>query len=361
MKYQKLLVTGGCGFIGSHYLAHVLTQYPQVHVTCVDALTYAAHPDTVDYLSQIAPERFQMVRMDIATGEFLDFLRGRDLDAIINFAAETHVDRSILDPAAFVRTNVLGVQTIIDLLRSRPSVRFVHVSTDEVYGSLTPTDAPFTESSTLDPNSPYAASKAAADLLLLASQRTFKLDIAITRCSNNYGPFQFPEKLIPLVIANALEDKPIPVYGDGMQVRDWIYVRDHCTGIQAVLERGRSGQVYNLSANEERRNLELVKKLLSLLGKSESLITFVGDRPAHDRRYALSSEKARTELGWKPQYSFDSAMASTVKWYLENRAWWEKVRDKKFFEYYQQNYSTKHPIEGAHKKQSAKQKGVVVS
>lgn len=341
MKYRHLLVTGGSGFIGSHFISHVLATHRDTRVTCVDALTYAAHPDTVEYLAKLAPERYRFERQDITSAQFKDFLATTDCDAIVNFAAETHVDRSILDPSAFVRTNVMGVQNIIDFVRSRPSVRFVHVSTDEVYGTLTPTQEPFTESTALDPNSPYAASKAAADLLLLASQRTFNLDIVITRCSNNYGPFQFPEKLIPLVTANAIEDKSVPVYGDGKQVRDWIYVLDHCTGIDAVMQNGRTGEVYNLSAHEERFNIDMVKKLLSILGKPTSLIQHVGDRPAHDRRYALCSDKARKELGWKPKFTFEEALTATVQWYLKNESWWKKVRDKKFFEYYQANYSNK--------------------
>jgi dTDP-glucose 4,6-dehydratase len=344
MKYKHLLVTGGCGFIGSHFVSHILNTRPGVRVTCVDSLTYAAHPDTVEYLAGIAPARYSFERLDIADGEFRRFLDQSTCDAVINFAAETHVDRSIIDPASFVRTNVMGVQNLIDFVRSKPAdkpVRLVHVSTDEVYGTLTPTEDPFTETTPLDPNSPYAASKAAADLLLLASQRTFKLDIAITRCSNNYGPFQFPEKLIPLVIANAIEDKSVPVYGDGKQVRDWIYVLDHCTGIERVLEAGRSGEIYNLSAHEERFNIDMVKKLLALLHKPETLIQHVGDRPAHDRRYSLNSSKARTELGWKPQFTFEDALSATVQWYLKNDTWWKKVRDKKFFEYYQANYTNK--------------------
>ena len=341
MKYHHVVVTGGSGFIGSHFISHVLGSYPGIRVSCVDSLTYAAHPDTVEYLAKLAPERYSFHRLDITSPAFSDFLKTSGCDAIVNFAAESHVDRSILDPASFVRTNVMGVQNVLDFVRSQPSVRLVHVSTDEVYGTLSPTDPAFTESNPLDPNSPYAASKAAADLLVLAAQRTFKLDIAITRCSNNYGPFQFPEKLIPLVIANAIEDKPVPVYGDGKQVRDWIYVLDHCMGIDLVLQNGRSGEVYNLSAHEERYNIDMVHKLLGILGKPTSLIQHVGDRPAHDRRYAVNSAKARGELGWSPKVTFEDALTATVQWYLQNESWWKKVRDKKFFEFYQANYTNK--------------------
>ena len=279
--------------------------------------------------------------MDIGDPQVAQVLKAHQIEAIVNFAAETHVDRSILDPQAFVRTNVLGTQNLLQSARKAGNLRFVHVSTDEVYGSLEPQDPPFTEQTPLSPNSPYAASKAGADLLALASQRTYQQDIVITRCTNNYGPYQFPEKLLPLIIANALEDKPIPVYGDGKQVRDWIYVEDHCRGIDAVLRKGKSGEVYNISSSAEVPNLEIIKKTLALLKKPESLITFVGDRPAHDRRYGLNPEKIKNELGWKPKYNLEQGLQMTVDWYRQNRSWWEKVRDQEYFKYYQANYQPK--------------------
>jgi dTDP-glucose 4,6-dehydratase len=279
--------------------------------------------------------------MDISDPSVGTLLKENKIEAIVNFAAETHVDRSILDPQAFVRTNILGTQNLLQAARAYGKIRFVHVSTDEVYGSLNPTDPTFTEKTPLDPNSPYAASKAGADLLALATQRTYQQDILITRCTNNYGPYQFPEKLLPLVIANALEDKSIPVYGDGKQVRDWIFVEDHCRGIDAVLRKGRSGEVYNISSSAEVPNIDLIKKSLSILNKPESLITYVGDRPAHDRRYGLNPQKIKDELGWAPRYSLEDGLKLTIDWYQANRSWWEKVRDKEYFKYYQANYEPK--------------------
>lgn len=341
MSPKNILITGGCGFIGSHFIEHTLKAYSDVTVTCVDAMTYAAHPDTADYLARLAPERYHFIKADIASPEMASLLTPGAFDAVVNFAAESHVDRSILDPGIFVRTNVLGVQNLVDLSRKAGVARFVQVSTDEVYGSLS-ADAPLSrETSHLDPNSPYAASKAAADLLALAAARTFKQDIVITRCTNNFGPYQFPEKLLPLLIANASEDQPVPVYGDGQQVRDWIYVEDHARGIDAVLRRGRSGEIYNLSAREQRKNLDLVRGVLGFLGKPESLIQFVGDRPAHDRRYGLDPSKAETELGWKPEVTFEEGLRRTIDWYLTHQSWWKKIRDKEYFSFYRANYEAK--------------------
>jgi len=338
---RNLLVTGGCGFIGSHFITQSLASYPDLRVVNLDLLTYAAHPDTLKYLEQAGGARYQFVKADIASPDLVDVLKANHIDSIVNFAAETHVDRSILDPGAFVRTNVVGVQNLLAAAREAGKIRFVHVSTDEVYGSLSPDSPTSVETDNLDPNSPYAASKASADLMALANQRTYGQEILITRCTNNYGPFQFPEKLLPLLISNALEDKSIPVYGDGKQVRDWIYVGDHCRGIDLVLQKGKSGQIYNISASEERPNLEIIRKVLDLLGKPHSLIQFVGDRPAHDRRYGLSAAKIRKELGWAPTYSLDDGLKQTVNWYLENQEWWKKVRDKEYFKYYQANYRNK--------------------
>lgn len=337
----NILVTGGCGFIGSHFIEYLLNTYPSCRVVNLDALTYAAHPDTPAALLQIAPNRYSFIEADIASPKVTNILREHKIDAIVNFAAETHVDRSILDPDAFVRTNIVGVQNLLAAARAVGNIRFVHVSTDEVYGSLSPTDPTSKENSNLDPNSPYAASKASADLLVLASGRTYKQEVLITRCTNNYGPFQFPEKLLPLLIANAVENLNIPVYGDGKQVRDWIYVVDHCRGIDAVLQKGRAGEIYNISSSGEAMNIDVIKKVLDIMGKPHSLITYVGDRPAHDRRYGLDSTKIRQELGWEPKYSFEAGLKATIDWYLAHQNWWKKVRGKEYYQYYQANYAKK--------------------
>jgi len=338
---MNILVTGGCGFIGSHFIEYFLKTYPRSKVVNIDALTYAAHPDMPKYLETLAPGRYSFSQKNIADSSLKSWAKGQSFDAIINFAAETHVDRSILDPDSFVRTNILGVQNLLALAREMGNIRLVHVSTDEVYGSLSLEDPTSVETSSLDPNSPYAASKASADLLALASSRTYNQPVLITRCTNNYGPYQFPEKLLPLLIANAMENKPIPVYGDGKQIRDWIYVVDHCRGIDAVLQKGRSGEIYNISASGEAHNIDVIKKVLDLLEKPHSLITYVGDRPAHDRRYGLDSTKIRNELGWKPLVSFEEGLRKTVDWYLGNVDWWKKVRGADYLKYYQANYEKK--------------------
>lgn len=338
---MNILVTGGCGFIGSHFIELQLKTYADARVFNLDALTYAAHPDTPDYLQKIARDRYTFLHMDINSPEIAAVLKKHQIDTVVNFAAESHVDRSILDPGSFVKTNTVGVQNLLQAVRLNGGIRFVQVSTDEVYGSLKATDPQFTEKSSLSPNSPYAASKASADLLIHANFKTYGQDVVTTRCTNNYGPFQFPEKLIPLLIANAMEDKPIPVYGDGMQVRDWIYVEDHARGIDAVMRKGRAGEVYNISAHEERPNIDLVKNILGMLKKPESLITYVGDRPGHDRRYGLSAEKIQKELGWTPRLSFVDGMRKTVDWYLANQEWWKKVRNQDFYKYYGKNYDGK--------------------
>lgn len=338
---MNILVTGGCGFIGSHFIEYFLKTYPKGTVTNLDVLTYAAHPDMPRHLESLAPGRYSFVQKDISDPSLKVWAKGLKFDAIVNFAAETHVDRSILDPDSFVRTNVMGVQNLLAVARESGNVRFVHVSTDEVYGSLKPEDPPCVETTSLDPNSPYAASKASADLIALASARTYKQPVLITRCTNNYGPYQFPEKLLPLLIANALEDSSIPVYGDGKQIRDWIYVVDHCRGIDAVLQKGKPGEIYNISSSGEAQNIDVIRKVLKLLEKPDSLITYVGDRPAHDRRYGLDSSKIRTELGWEPKFSFEEGLKLTVDWYLKNVDWWKKVRGKEYFNYYQANYEKK--------------------
>jgi dTDP-glucose 4,6-dehydratase len=279
--------------------------------------------------------------MDIASDEVETLIQDFDIDYIVNFAAETHVDRSILDPNRFLQTNILGTQNLLEIARRRPHTRLLHISTDEVYGSLSPEDPTFTEHSPLMPSSPYAASKASGDLMALAAHHTYGQDVLITRCSNNFGPFQFPEKLLPLLIANAMEDKPIPVYGDGKQVRDWLFVKDHCRAVDLVLMNGRAGTVYNISGNEEHPNIEVIKKVLDLLGKPHSLIEHVKDRPGHDRRYGLNASRIIEELGWKRETPFTIGLEKTISWYQQNQQWWTKIRNKDFYRYYDANYSPK--------------------
>ena len=318
------LVTGGCGFIGSNFIRKVLHERPAARVTNIDALTYAGNRASLADVEADFPDRYRFVHADIADRSLTGALaRGADFTAVLNFAAESHVDRSISGPEAFVHANVTGAYNMMELARAA-GIRFLQVSTDEVYGSLGP-DGFFVETLPLQPSSPYSASKASADLLALANHHTFGQDVVITRCSNNYGPWQYPEKLIPLMIIRAMHDQSLPVYGDGLNIRDWIHVADHCAGILRVLDAGRSGEVYNLGANTEWENISIVKRILSLLGKPESLITYVKDRPGHDRRYAIDSSKARNELGWTPAQSFDEAIAATVRWYQENEAWWRPL------------------------------------
>lgn len=330
---MKLLVTGGAGFIGSHFLRYILNTRPQVEVINFDLLTYAGN---LENLADIKDDpRYKFVK-----GDILDNLKVEPLlkgcNGIINFAAESHVDRSILGPEAFVQTNVVGAQRLLDLAKKN-KIRFLQISTDEVYGSLGD-KGQFTENSPLEPNSPYSASKAAADLLCRAYFHTYNADVVITRCSNNYGPFQFPEKLIPLMISNARNNKPLPVYGDGLHIRDWIYVEDHCSAVLEVFERGRSGEVYNIGANNESPNLDIVKKILKDLKKPESLISFVKDRPGHDRRYALDSSKIQEELGWKPKMSFEMGLQKTISWYVENEKWVDNLKTGTYQKYYDTQY-----------------------
>lgn len=331
---MKLLITGGAGFIGSNFIRYIVQQHPDWEITNLDKLTYAGNLENLKEVE--GNPRYRFIKGDIADRELVDSLLQEKFDAIINFAAESHVDRSILDASPFLETNIRGTQVLLEGARKYSVKRFVQVSTDEVYGSIE--QGSFTELSPLHPSSPYSASKAAADLLCLAYHTTHRTPVIITRCSNNFGPYQFPEKLIPLAITNAIEDKPIPVYGDGLNVRDWIFVLDHCRALEAVLEKGRDGKVYNIGAGNEMTNLDLVHRLLKLLGKPESLIQFVTDRPGHDRRYSLDSSKIRTELGWKPIYSFDDALAFTVNWYLNNRQWWQRVKSGDYVRYYEQVY-----------------------
>lgn len=314
-KAVKLLVTGGAGFIGSNFVQYILEKYPDYKVINLDALTYAG---SLENLKEVRNNpRHEFVRGRIEDGKLVDKLM-RSVDVVINFAAESHVDRSILEPQVFIKTNVLGTQVLLDAALRRKVKLFYQISTDEVYGALRlGTKKRFTENSPLRPNSPYSASKTAADLLVRAYYHTYGLPVVISRCSNNYGPRQHPEKFIPTVILNALRDKPVPIYGDGLYVRDWIHVLDHCRAIEVIMHEGRPGEIYNIGADNEWANIELAKKILRLLGKSESLLTSVKDRPGHDRRYAIDSSKLRRELGWKPTISFDTGLRETVRCYAE--------------------------------------------
>jgi dTDP-glucose 4,6-dehydratase len=332
-----ILVTGGAGFIGSHYVRHLLRSEPAVRVINVDLLTYSGNLENLRDVESDPRHRF--VRADVSDPRALGAL-GEPVDEIVHLAAESHVDRSIEDAAAFLRTNVTGTQVLLDLARAWKARRFVHVSTDEVYGSLGPSGR-FTEETPLAPNSPYAASKAASDLLVRAAHHTHGLPAVITRCSNNYGPNQFPEKLIPLMITNALEGRELPVYGDGLYVRDWIHVEDHCRGLEAARLRGRPGEVYNLGAGNERPNLEIVRIILDELGRPESLIRHVADRPGHDRRYAIDPSKARRELGFEAKTALDAGLRSCIRWYRENADWWKRVKSGEYQDYYRRHYAAR--------------------
>lgn len=314
---MNLLVTGGAGFIGSNFVRYILEKYPEYHVVNLDKLTYAGNLENLKDIEE--NPRYTFVKGDICDKAIVQsVLKQNKVDEIVNFAAESHVDRSILGATEFVQTNIVGTNILLEVAKEMKIDRFLQVSTDEVYGSLGASGL-FTEDTPLHPNSPYSASKASADMLALAYQHTFNLPVVITRCSNNYGPYQFPEKLIPLMIANALNDKPLPVYGDGMNVRDWLHVKDHCSAIDEVLHRGKIGEVYNIGGNNEKPNIEIVKLILQNLGKPESLISYVKDRPGHDRRYAIDSGKIQRELGWRPSYTFEHGIAETIKWYVENQ------------------------------------------
>jgi dTDP-glucose 4,6-dehydratase len=336
---MNVLVTGGCGFIGSNLVRLILAERPDWRVVNLDKLTYAGNPENLADLE--GNPRYRFVRADICNGELLgDLFRTERFDGVLHLAAESHVDRSILSPSIFIETNVRGTQVLLEAAREFGVRRFLHVSTDEVYGSLGPTGL-FTEQTPLDPSSPYSASKASSDLLALAYAHTFKIPVVVTRCSNNYGPYQFPEKLIPLMIANAVRDRPLPVYGDGMNVRDWIHVEDHCRGLLAAYEGGKAGEVYNFGAASERHNIDIVKLVLKLVGKPESLIEYVKDRPGHDRRYAIDARKAKAQLGWAPRHVFEDALGVTVRWYLEHRPWWERIISGEYLRYYEKQYGAR--------------------
>jgi dTDP-glucose 4,6-dehydratase len=333
----KLLVTGGAGFIGSAFVRYVLGAEPDAHVVNLDKLTYAGNLENLE--SVAADPRYRFVHGDICDEAVVGLLVAEEKpDAIVHFAAESHVDRSILSPEPVIRTNVFGTFTLLEAARRNGIGRFVHVSTDEVYGSLEePLEA--SEEFPLNASSPYSAGKAGSDLLARSYFVTYKLPVVITRASNNYGPYQFPEKLIPLMISNAFEDRPLPVYGDGQQRRDWLYVEDHCRGILAVLRKGRDGEIYNIGGNRSLPNLDVVHRILELTGKPESLIRYVTDRPGHDRRYALTSEKLMRETGWHPEMEFETGLAATVDWYRANQGWVERVRSGDYLKYYERNYS----------------------
>jgi dTDP-glucose 4,6-dehydratase len=336
---MRVLVTGGCGFIGSNLIRWLRRQRPGWTVVNLDALTYAGNPENLAELEQ--DPGYVFIQGDVGNRQLVDHvLRSQRIDAVMHLAAESHVDRSILGPEAFVATNVLGTAVLLEAARQARVSRFLMVSTDEVYGSLGPTGL-FTEETPLDPSSPYSASKASADLLALAYARTFGLDVVVTRCSNNYGPYQFPEKLIPLMVVNALHDRPLPVYGQGTNVRDWLHVDDHCAALVAALEQGRKGRVYNIGGNSERKNLDIVKAILGLLGKPESLITYVTDRPGHDLRYAIDASRTRAELGWTPTHTFEQGLAETVKWFVEHRPWWERVMSGEYRKYFERQYQAR--------------------
>jgi dTDP-glucose 4,6-dehydratase len=331
---MELLVTGGAGFIGSNFIRHILIQYPDWKVTNLDKLTYAGNLENLNDLEN--KPNYHFTRGDIADRDLVDDLLSHNFDAIINFAAESHVDRSILDATPFIETNVKGTLVLLEGVRKYNVQRFLQVSTDEVYGSVE--KGSFTELSPLSPNSPYSASKAAADLLCLAYWKTYQTPIVITRCSNNFGSYQFPEKLIPLAVTNLIENKPVPVYGDGLNVRDWIHVEDHCSGLETALLKGRSGEVYNIGSNQEKTNLDIIHSLLKIMGKGKDLITFVKDRPGHDRRYALDTSKITTELGWKSKHAFEQSLTATIDWYINNERWWSNIKSGEYEKYYERMY-----------------------
>ena len=336
---MNIIVTGGAGFIGSNFIFHMLKTHPDYRIICLDSLTYAGNLSTLEPVMQ--NDNFRFVKASITDRKAVfDLFEEEKPDIIVNFAAESHVDRSIENPSVFLETNIMGTQVLLDACRKYGITRFHQVSTDEVYGDL-PLDRPdlfFTEETPIHTSSPYSASKAAADLLVQAYHRTFKVPVTISRCSNNYGPYHFPEKLIPLMIANALNDKPLPVYGKGENVRDWLYVEDHCKAIDLIIHKGTVGEVYNIGGHNEMRNIDIVKTIVHELGKSEELITYVTDRAGHDLRYAIDPTKIHNELGWLPETKFEDGIKKTIQWYLDNKPWWENIINGEYQNYYQRMY-----------------------
>lgn len=339
---MKIIVTGGAGFIGGNFVHYMLKKHPEDEIICLDALTYAGNMETLEPVMN--NPKFKFVKGDITDRKLVfELFETEKPDIIVNFAAESHVDRSIEDPEIFLKTNILGTGVLLDACRQYGITRYHQVSTDEVYGDL-PLDRPdlfFTEETPLHTSSPYSASKASADLLVQAYHRTFKVPVTISRCSNNYGPYHFPEKLIPLMIANALNDKKLPVYGKGENVRDWLYVEDHCHAIDLIIRNGRVGEVYNIGGHNERTNLQVVKTVIKELGKSEDLIQYVTDRAGHDMRYAIDPTKIKNELGWEPETTFDEGIKRTIKWYLDNKAWWENIISGEYQNYYSKMYDNR--------------------
>lgn len=339
---KTLLVTGGAGFIGSNFIRYTLNLKKNLKIINIDKLTYAGNYENLEGIEKEYNEYYKFYRADICDFKTLnDIIWKEDVNYLVNFAAESHVDRSIENPNVFCETNITGTQTLLNIAKKIEIEKFLQISTDEVYGSLRFDDPAFTEKTPLSPNSPYSASKASADLIIIAYNKTFNIPINITRCSNNYGPYQFPEKLIPLMINNALNNKKLPVYGKGINIRDWIYVEDHCEAILKVLLKGKEGEIYNIGGDSEIANIDVVKKLLKLLNKPESLITFVKDRPGHDLRYAMNHHKITQDLNWKPKTSFEEGLKTTVDWYLDNEKWLKNVITKEYLKYYEKQYSNR--------------------
>lgn len=334
---SKILVTGGAGFIGSNFVKYMLDKYSDYEIINLDALTYCGNLENLKDIEDM--DNYTFVKGDIRDKELVDDLVSK-VDFVINFAAESHVDRSIEDPEIFIKSNVLGTQVLLNAAKNLGVEKYIQISTDEVYGTLGETGY-FSETTPLQPNSPYSASKAGGDLITRAYFETFDLPVNITRCSNNYGPYQFPEKLIPLMISNALEDKKLPIYGDGKNIRDWLHVYDHCQAIDLVLHEGKLGEVYNIGGHNERQNIQIVKLILEALGKDESLIEFVADRLGHDRRYAIDADKIRNELGWEPKYTFETGIKETIQWYLDNQDWMDQVKSGEYQQYYEKMYSNR--------------------
>ncbi|MFD1136162.1 dTDP-glucose 4,6-dehydratase [Paenibacillus urinalis] len=335
---MKLLVTGGAGFIGSNFIHYMLKQHSDISIINFDKLTYAGNLENLTAIENLP--NYSFVQGDICDSELVNqVIQQEKVDVIVNFAAESHVDRSISDPTIFVHTNVVGTQVLLEAARTNKVYKYIQISTDEVYGSLGETGY-FTEETPISPNSPYSASKAGADLLVRSYHETFGMNVNITRCSNNYGPYHFPEKLIPLMITNALEDNQLPVYGDGLNVRDWLHVSDHAAAIDLVIRKGKPGEVYNIGGHNERRNIEIVKLILDALDKPQDLIKYVDDRQGHDRRYAIDPTKITNELGWEPKYTFDLGIQDTIEWYLNNKEWWTRIKSGVYQEYYQSQYAT---------------------